>query len=136
MKNLRMKNPREFWKIWNRVKSKDKNDVTTESLFNFFKDINKNKYSGEEYVLNNALDQERSNSLLYDKITKEEVITAIKYGQNNKSPGGDKIINEYIGSSIDCMIDIYVHLFNVGFDTGFLPKAWLIGNILPILKKG
>ena len=86
--------------------------------------------------MNNALDQERSNSLLNDKITKEEVLTAIKCVQNNKSPGEDKVINEYIGSSIDCMIDIYVHLFNVVFDTGFLPEAWLIGNILPILKKG
>lgn len=32
------------------------------------------------------------------------------------------------------MIDIYVYLFNLIFETGILPEVWLVGNILPILK--
>lgn len=30
------------------------------------------------------------------------------------------------------MINVYVNMFNLIFDTGTLPTAWLIGNIIPI----
>ena len=32
------------------------------------------------------------------------------------------------------MINVYVYLFNFIFDTGILPEAWLIGNVIPIFK--
>lgn len=48
---------------------------------------------------------------------------AVKISKNNKSSGDDLIINEYISSSLDCMIDIYVHIFNLIFDTGILPEV-------------
>jgi len=59
---------------------------------------------------------------------------AVKISKNNKSSGDDLIINEYISSSLDCRIDIYVHVFSFIFDTGILPEAWLIGNVIPIYK--
>ena len=54
--------------------------------------------------------------------------------KKNKSPGDDLILNEYISSSLDTMIDVYVHIFNLVFDSGILPEAWLIGNVIPIFK--
>ena len=134
MKQLRRKNPREFWKIWNKTKNTDTCGITTESLFNFFKEINRNNFNGENFEINNDLCEERSNSFLNERITVEEVLKAVRNIRNNKAPGDDMIINEYIYSSIDRMIDIYVHLFNLVFDTGILPEAWLIGNIIPIFK--
>ncbi|CAG2229155.1 unnamed protein product [Mytilus edulis] len=73
MRNMRFKNPREFWKIWNKVKHKNNCNITTESLFTFFKDINKNKYEGDTYDINNDVSQESSNSMLraYDTVTGE-----------------------------------------------------------------
>ena len=62
------------------------------------------------------------------------MLKAVRNIKNNKSPGEDMVINEYIYSSINQMIDIYVYLFNLVFDTGILPEAWLIGNIIPIFK--
>ena len=38
----------------------------------------------------------------------------------NKSPGNDCIINEYITSTIDIVLPIYVTLFNIIFDTGII----------------
>lgn len=134
MKNLRRKNPREFWKIWNKTKNTDVGNITTESLFNFFKEINRNNFNGENLEINNDLCEERSNSFLNERITAEEVLKAVKNIRNNKAPGDDMIINEYIFSSVDRMIDIYVYLFNIVFETGILPEAWLIGNIIPIFK--
>ena len=59
---------------------------------------------------------------------------AVKNLKNNKSPGDDMVVNEYICSTIEYMIDIYVDLFNLIFNTGILPEAWLIGNVIPIYK--
>ncbi|XP_071138823.1 DNA-directed RNA polymerase subunit beta-like [Mytilus edulis] len=134
MRNMRFKNPREFWKIWNKVKHKNNCNITTESLFTFFKDINKNKYEGDTYDINNDVGQESSNSMLNESITAEEILKAIKHIKNNKSSGDDMIVNEYISSSIDCMIDIYVYIFNIIFDSGILPEAWIIGNVIPVFK--
>ena len=71
---------------------------------------------------------------LNEKITKDEIYKAVKNLKNNKSPGDDLIVNEYICSSLVYMIEIYEELFNLIFDTGLLPEAWLIGNIIPIFK--
>lgn len=67
-------------------------------------------------------------------ITIDEIVNAVKKTKNNKSPGDDKIVNEYIASTLDSMIEIYVKFFNLVFDTGILPEAWLIGNVIPIFK--
>ena len=72
--------------------------------------------------------------MLNGKISAEEITKAGKNTKNNKSSGDNLIINEYISSSLDCMIDIYVHIFNLIFDTGILPEVWLIGNMIPIFK--
>lgn len=55
--------------------------------------------------------------------------------KNKKSPGEDDILNEYFATSLDLMIDIYIVLFNIVFDTGILPEIWLIGNVIPISNK-
>ena len=70
--------------------------------------------------------------MLNGKISAEEIKKAVKNSKNSKSSGDNLIINEYISSSLDCMIDIYVHIFNLIFDTGILPEAWLIRNVIPI----
>lgn len=72
---------------------------------------------------------EESNDVLKKTITKDEVIKAIKSVKNNKSPGDDLIINEYICSTVDLLCDVYVYLFNL-----ILPEAWLIGNVIQVFK--
>ena len=58
-------------------------------------------------------------------LQKRTSLKAIKYVKNNKSPGEDKLIYEYICSSVDCMIEIYVHLLNLVFDTGFFTRGFV-----------
>jgi hypothetical protein len=48
--------------------------------------------------------------------------------------GYDRILNEYIRSTIDQCIDIYVKLFNLVFDSGFFPECWTVGIIKPLYK--
>ena len=54
--------------------------------------------------------------------------------KNGKAAGDDKIPNEYIKSTKDIFLPVYEKLFNIVFDLGILPDAWLEGTIRPIYK--
>ena len=60
--------------------------------------------------------------------------SCIKKLKNNKASGEDHIINEYIKSTSGLFLPIYEKIFNLIFETGFLPDIWLIGSIKPIYK--
>ena len=104
-----------------------------ETLFDFFKDLNKNKFE-DNFIIENDINSDTINEELNGSISPDEIIKAVKKAKNNKSPGDDLIINEYIASSLGTMIDVYVYLFNLIFETGILPEVWLIGNIITIFK--
>jgi hypothetical protein len=44
------------------------------------------------------------------------------------------IINKYIKTTSNQFIEIYEKLFNLIFDTGFIPESWVAGNIILIYK--
>ena len=44
------------------------------------------------------------------------------------------MINEYIKSTSDKMIDVYIELFNIIFETGIITDSSLVGYIKPIYK--
>ena len=67
-------------------------------------------------------------------IQKDEIIKCIKKLKNNKAGGEDAIINVYIKTTSNQFIEIYEKLFNLIFDTGFIPESWVVGNIIPIYK--
>ncbi|XP_063404651.1 uncharacterized protein LOC134688110 [Mytilus trossulus] len=90
--------------------------------------------AGEEIVRdeNNEL-----NSLLHSPITENEIFKCIKNLKNGKACGDDFVTNEYIKSTTQMFMPIYVKLFNIVFDTGKVPELWLVGNgILLYNNKG
>ena len=54
--------------------------------------------------------------------------------KNYKAGDEDAIINKYIKTTSNQFIEIYEKLFNLIFDTGFIPESWVAGNIIPIYK--
>ena len=52
--------------------------------------------------------------------------------KNNKAHGDDHVINEYIISTSDKLIDVYIELFNIIFETGIILDSWLVGYIKSI----
>ena len=76
-----------------------------------------------------------TNDERHSPITGEEIKRCIIKMNHNKSLGNDCIINEYITSTCDIVLPIYVTLFNIIFDTGIIPTVWLEGNVIPIYKK-
>ena len=71
---------------------------------------------------------------LNESITEDEIRNIVKNLSNNKAGGYDRILNEYIKSTIDQCIYIYVKLFNLVFDSGFFPECWTVGIIRPLYK--
>jgi hypothetical protein len=121
---MRTNNPKEFLKLLNKNdKNRDSYKISIDSLFDFFKDLKTNKSDRDAYININIIDVDSNNEMLNDKISAEEITKAVKISKNNKSSADDLIINEYISSCLDCMLDIYVHIFNLIFDTGILPEA-------------
>ena len=51
--------------------------------------------------------------------------------KNNKACGDDRVINNYICSTIG----FFLPVFNYVLETGNIPHDWTIGNIIPIYKK-
>ncbi|CAG2207411.1 unnamed protein product [Mytilus edulis] len=111
------RNPQEFWKAINTLKSNTNSDpssnITHQEWFEYFKklmNVNQNDNFSND---NKFIDQFNSDILNYD-MTTEEVI------------------------KISCLVntDIYVKLFNLIFKSGIYPAGWRENFIKPIFKGG
>jgi hypothetical protein len=54
--------------------------------------------------------------------------------KNDKASGDDMIRKEFIKSTPDMFLALYVDLFNPIFNSGKIPNTWLAGNIVPFYK--
>ena len=138
IKNLRSSNPKEYWSIVNSKRKKERSNVNILDFYNHFKNVNSNDDDHDDihHDLNDLnLDETFDDSMCINvPITIDEILKAVQCIRNNKSPGPDAVINEYLKSSINVMVHLYEKLFNLVFDTGIVPVAWLIGHIKPIYK--
>ena len=55
--------------------------------------------------------------------------------KNNKSPGVDNILNEFIKYCPEELIIVIVKFFNIILESGIVPTDWTIGIIKPLYKK-
>ncbi|KAI8487914.1 Serine palmitoyltransferase 2 [Branchiostoma belcheri] len=56
--------------------------------------------------------------------TEESVTAAIQSTQNNKSPGQDQIVNEFLKEGGDAMLNSITALFKYCYCTGDIPRDW------------
>jgi len=59
----------------------------------------------------------------------------VKCNNGKATSPADSICNEYIKTSKHLQLPAFVKLFNFILDTGFFPKLWSEGYILPIYKQ-
>ena len=134
LRNLKCKNPRDFWKIMNSLnKTNDNENIDIKTLYDFFKNLNEQN-ENEDMPQDLNIDLSNDNELLNSPITEEEICKCIKMLKNNKSSSNDKIINEYLKCTTDIMLPIYVFFFNIVLETGIIPDSWIEGIIRPIYK--
>ena len=85
-------------------------------------------FNESNFNINNA------DIILNSSITGQEISSAMKGLKSGKTAGFDEILNEYIKATETMLMPLYIKLFNLIFDTGLLPVAWLEGKICPIYK--
>ena len=140
LKTLRSKNPKEYWKILNKGQKKKQPNISIDVLYEFFKNLNgaPDHDDVELSVLSDSLqenlDFDNLNIHLNDSITRDEILTCIKKLKNDKASGDDMIRKEFIKSTPDMFLALYVDLFNLIFNSGKIPNTWLAGNIVPFYK--
>ena len=135
LRNLKTSNLKEFWKLINSEDRRSPQMPTLDELHNFFKNLNSN--DNDQMILNEGTDSESLNEIneeINQPISKEEILHAVKNLKNNKSPGSDNILNDHIKRTINILLPINTHLFNLILDTRFVSESWVLGYILSIYK--
>ena len=90
-----------------------------------------NKYEINLDELLDNIDNQDIIDILDRDVSEEEMLLAVKILKKGKAPGEDDI-NEYIKSTVNQFLPIYVYLFNLIFSSGIIPDSWLVEIIKPI----
>ena len=131
LRNLKDNNPRQFWSL---IKDKNKEslkEIEMNTLFEHFRNLNKGNDDNQPNLLDMQIE---GNEHLDAPVTEEEVRKITTKLKNNKSPGIDGIVNEYIKYGIDKIANVLTAIFNLVLKAGIFPKSWLTGIIKPIYK--
>lgn len=140
MRDTEKSDPKKLWKILNSLKKneKDKNvNIQIDQLFNYFKSLNSrgDDCDDDQFEYNpNDPEDPHITGILDDIISEDEILKAIKNLHNGKAASDDFIINEFLKTTCDQLMPIYLKLFNFILDTGIIPESWLTGIIKPVYK--
>ena len=112
-------------------------EASLTDLTKHFKDLNIT-HENDNLPENDYLDTVvvENTEMLDSPFTENEVMKAISSLKNQKAPGEDYILNEYIKLTSNVLTKFYTNLFNTVFETGVVPESWTTGLIVPIYKKG
>ena len=138
LSNLRSTNSRDYWEILNASSYNKKCSVDIDDMYNFLKNINEDTDS-DDHVHTIEVDSfncenSTNDTFLNCEISENEIETAVKKLKNGKAAGYDLIVNGHISNSLSIFLPVYKKLFNLIFDSGFVPEEWLIGVVKPIYK--
>ena len=135
LRRLKSSDAKAYWKILNGKKCNDTNDIDIEDFYKHFETLlTSNNIDDANFDVNSLTITE--NVQLNRLFTEKEVLVCINKLKNNKAPGCDIVINEFIKASSGKMLTCYTNLFNLVLCTGIVPVDWAVGEIVPLFKKG
>ena len=130
LRAMTTKNPKQYWKYLNSLKSKGKptEPISLDDLYNYFKQISSNDVEDESFSNMDIITQNQNisnqNMYLNSEITEQEINYCINNLKNSKAASPfDNIINEYIKSTKHLILPLYYKLFNCVLKTGFIPTT-------------
>ena len=110
MQNLKNNDPKEYWKILKEGSYKEQPDIDFTKLVNFFESLN-TELEGENREINIEINKNATNfeqiGILNSPITTDEILKCVKNLKNDKACSDDKIVNEYIKSSIHKFVILF-----------------------------
>ena len=107
-------------------------DIPLDTLVNHFFELGKANFAPSANIPNSQT--HATNEIINKAFTIDEIQNHITSLKNNKSPGEDYILNEFIKYCPKELITVIVNLFNIILDTGIIPSQWTIGVIKPLYK--
>ena len=143
LRSLSKSDTKGFWKTLHKFsrKQKENPDIDLDTFYEYFKKLNAGEIDMSEdedsvnvFDINDICDNPIYDEILNGVITEQEIREAIQILKNNKAPGTDKILNEYLKNSPPYLVSIYCKLFNLVLDTGIIPESWTSGIIKPVFK--
>ncbi len=148
MDSLEKKNPREFWALFDKLKSLNKHKQSPQSdisdsrwVEHFTKLLNgaqQNSVSSSNDSVDNFIEQNMDkifNELNYS-IKESEISRAISGLKKKKSSGIDMILNEMLKAGHTQILQPLGVLLNHILTFSSFPDSWRINFLLPIHKKG
>lgn len=124
------------------IKKMNRNNILLDKNGKIIPDINGKLERWKEYI-QELFEDERQPEIITEEqdeengphITKEEVINAIKMMKSNRASGPDEIPADIIKLIEEKHIGIIVDLYNTIYNTGIIPKEWLVSTFVAIPKK-
>jgi hypothetical protein len=139
LRSLSKTNTKAFWKTVHKFSNRKKEDLSVEieTFYDYFKKLkagDEDVNDHDEININEICDNPVYDEILNGKITELEITEAIRELKNNKAPGTDNILNEYLKYSSPLLISLYCEVFNLELDSGIIPESWSSGTIKPVYK--
>ncbi|MEW8544951.1 MAG: reverse transcriptase family protein, partial [Candidatus Thiodiazotropha sp.] len=141
--SLHENNPKLFWNLLNSMKSEDNDEdnscisgkVWTDHFSKLYSvPNNKMQRINEIKQLLEQCSLPDSNICLDREVCKNEIVEACKKLKNGKSCGFDGILNEMIKYGQYDLLPCIEKLFNLILTTGYYPKVWSQGILVPLYK--
>ena len=133
LKTLKSKNPGEYWQILNQGKNKIKSgNISLTNLQQHFSALSADKKDKKEPI--QVPQNQQTNATINVPFTIEEICKHIKKLKNNKTPGIDNILNEFIKNCPKELHPAIVKLFNIILESGKVPSEWTVGIIKALYK--
>ena len=103
---LKSTNPRKYWTMLNINKSKCHDiPVPMQNMFDHFKSLNITPDVDDDIALSSCA---ANNPDLNQHFSEAEICPVVKKLKNNKACGPDFVLNEFIESTLDVFLPIYI----------------------------
>ena len=136
---MKSKHRKEFWALVNKELNNKppKLNIPLNVLYDHFKKssgIKVEPYQPKSYNVSEDYLPDWNPNGINNVISLEEVKYALKSAKSNKACGTDGIINEFLKSSPEGLLKLYVSVFNLVLFSGIVPEDWTTGIIKPVFK--
>jgi hypothetical protein len=142
---LKKSSPREFWKFFRKKKCNNSGNINSEQFYEHFKSLHTNftqpnNAEVDEWLVDNEQTGNNQTNMIFPQldtaITDGEIDSAIKDLKSCKQHGVYLLINEYFIYGSEILTPCLNKLFNAILDSGYFPRHWCEGIIVPIYKSG
>ena len=93
-------------------------------------------FSNSHNSYSDFLGKKHEKTFVFNKVTPKMILEIIKTLKPKTSVGMDNISTKVLKEILPIILSSLVHLFNLSFKTGYIPKQFKTAKVVPIFKSG